>query len=297
MVWSDYLTLKLLNTLLVLWATAADVFVASLTLPPADSKCGYGLGKDTLVTPSPWIYLVLILVHLGFLGTVAFIQWTDEGKEIVLKGLKLRFPFMLALSIAFTTAWVRHMYIVAFIISVFLAITTSHMYLSLKREHTRDPGLFNTSEEIFVHVPFSLYHGWTVFMAVITFIAAVFPTSSHASIVSKIFSIWALACLVAVSFSYALPGRMIHVGSGGDPAGSLVITLGLWAIFAHQHWMNKWAPPPDERNYRDGEIVTWFALAFAIISTWATAWGIWVYAKAARPNRVFLAADDDADTT
>jgi len=75
--------------------------------------------------------------------------------------------------------------------------------------------------------------------------------------------------------------------------GSLVLTLALWAVFAHQLHANKLVPPPDEKNYRDGEIVTWFALAFAIISTWATAYGVFVYHNVLRHGHVRLPLTSD----
>jgi hypothetical protein len=57
--------------------------------PPEQWKYGYGIGKETYLTPAPWIYVVLFLVHVLFAGTVAFAQWTERGRDIVVGGLSL----------------------------------------------------------------------------------------------------------------------------------------------------------------------------------------------------------------
>lgn len=94
----SYLTLQLLNVFTFLWFTAANVFAFSLSFglrdptgidPPDQYKYGYGLGKETYLTPSPWIFVVLFLVHILFAGTVAFAQWTARGKDIVVGALNL----------------------------------------------------------------------------------------------------------------------------------------------------------------------------------------------------------------
>lgn len=97
-IWHSYFTLQLLNVLTFLWFTAANVFAFSLSfglrdytgMDPADQwKYGYGIGKETYLTPAPWIYIILVLVHVLFAGTVAFAQWTDRGKDIVVGALNL----------------------------------------------------------------------------------------------------------------------------------------------------------------------------------------------------------------
>lgn len=87
-----------MNNLTYLWFTAANVFAFSLSFglrdrvgidPPDQWKYGYGIGKETYLTPAPWVYVVLFLVHILFAGTVAFAQWTDRGKDIVVGALNL----------------------------------------------------------------------------------------------------------------------------------------------------------------------------------------------------------------
>lgn len=94
----SFFTLQTLNVLTYLWFTAANVFAFSLSFglrnytgidPPDQYKYGYGIGKETYLTPAPWIFVVLFLVHILFAGTVVFAQWTDKGRDIIVGGLSL----------------------------------------------------------------------------------------------------------------------------------------------------------------------------------------------------------------
>lgn len=82
--------IQLLNLFLFLWYTAANLFIFSLAInvekgtPPT---YGYGLGRETYLTPSPWIFGVLFAIHLLFAGTILYTQWTEKGNELVIEGL------------------------------------------------------------------------------------------------------------------------------------------------------------------------------------------------------------------
>ncbi|KAG9127103.1 hypothetical protein FRC07_000663 [Ceratobasidium sp. 392] len=94
---SQYLTYQLFNTLFFLWFTAENFFVFTLSLglrdptsvdPDPYPRYGFGVGRRTLLTPAPWAFAILFLVHVLFAGTTVFVQWTERGKEIVIRGLK-----------------------------------------------------------------------------------------------------------------------------------------------------------------------------------------------------------------
>ena len=83
---------------------------------------------------------------------------------------------------------------------------------------------------VFVQVPFSLYHGWTVVLVVLSGFEA-FGIDAHkhkADTLTKALVFVALFFLEATGASYAL------YNTDGDLAGSAVITWTLWGIYDNQ---------------------------------------------------------------
>ncbi|KAG8848861.1 hypothetical protein FRB96_000993 [Tulasnella sp. 330] len=231
----------LLNTFLFLWYTAANVFIFSLAFNiDADipRRYGYGLGKPGYLTPSPWIFGVLFIIHLMFAGTILYTQWTEKGNEIVIEELGLQFPLLLVLSTLWAGTWARQLPIPSFIFAVLVCLVSSNIFLRLKRGYPLAADS-EMQERALVHIPFSLYHGWTVFILIVNSFTSFGPTWFHSGPVARFFAIWLLATLCGVSVSYAVATK------GGDIAGAGVITLGLFAIFFESHhyqpeWMH-WA--------------------------------------------------------
>ncbi|KAG8993739.1 hypothetical protein FRB93_001893 [Tulasnella sp. JGI-2019a] len=262
--WREYLTRKLLNIFLFLWYTAANLFIFTLAFnldPQVPPKYGYGLGKQTYLTPSPWIFGVLFLIHLLFAGTILYTQWTEKGNEIVIEELGLQFPLLLALSTLWAGTWARQLPIPSFILALLVCLVSSNIFLRLKRGHPLAADS-EWQEQLFIHIPFSLYHGWTVFILVVNGFTAFGPTWFHSGHVAKFFAIWLLATLCGVSVAYAVATK------GGDITGAGVIMLGLFAIWSESHhYQPKW--------------MYWATLVFAIISLGAVVksavgtWQVW----------------------
>lgn len=86
-------------------------------------------------------------------------------------------------------------------------------------------------DRLFIHAPFSLWHGWIVFSAVIGFFQAF--TSVHEDgpgFWSRLFVIIGMAILVFTAVGY-----VEYKKEKGDLTGALVIALGLLAVFTNQH--------------------------------------------------------------
>lgn len=88
---------------------------------------------------------------------------------------------------------------------------------------------FSVLGAVLVHLPFSLWHGLSVVLAVIAGFAAFGPDAhSHKpGIVSDILFVFALVFLESTAAGYALYDE-------GDIASGAVISLDLLAIFQHQ---------------------------------------------------------------
>jgi len=273
MVVLKYLTLKLFNTLSFLWFTAANVYAFSLLFkkekdigihPPGEKvKLGYGVGKETFLTPDPWVYSVLFLIHLTLAGSVAFAQWTDRGDEILAKRLTWRFSLLMLLSTVWTGTWITRHYNYSLAAALVVAMIASNVYWIIKREF-RLEAAFDTKDQVFIHMPFSLFHGWTVFLLAINVFATFAPISAQSGVATAVFAVWTLAILTGLSVSYAISSLE------GDLPGTIVITLGLVSIFFHQSHPLAHGANSDEAN-----VVRWFAFAFSWISLMAVAKSLW----------------------
>jgi cytochrome c oxidase subunit IV len=86
----------------------------------------------------------------------------------------------------------------------------------------------NWWDRIFVHAPFSLWHGFVVFVAVLNTFAAFTstqedgPDTLHITLV-----IFGLVFLTSTAIGY-----VEYKGAKGDVTGALVIAIGLFGVFA-----------------------------------------------------------------
>jgi hypothetical protein len=83
---------------------------------------------------------------------------------------------------------------------------------------------------VFVHLPFSLYHGWTTVLVVVTAFEAfgVNALEKPAGIATEVFAFLAFFFLESTSVAYA------YSSPEGDIAGAIAISWSLWAIFARK---------------------------------------------------------------
>ena len=120
---------------------------------------------------------------------------------------------------------------------------TQHIYYVVKKYHEPQ----SVVDEIFVRLPFSLYHGWTTVLVVLSAFTAfgVNAEKHHAGIWTKVFVFLALFFLEATAAAYAFSSP-----EGDLPAGAAIAWF-LWAVFVHQ---------------TTNAFVHWTALVFAILA-------------------------------
>lgn len=150
------------------------------------------------------------------------------------------------------------LFVIAFIFALFVSSTVTHIYYIVKKHHSPQ----SLSDELFIHLPFSLYHGWTTVLIVLSLFEAFGANSLNegAGIWTKIFVFLALFFLEATAASYAFSTPE------GDLPASVAIAWSLWAIFAHQ---------------TGSGFVHWSALAFSILAViWVLKGGYGVAVKA-----------------
>ncbi|KAI0373503.1 hypothetical protein BV20DRAFT_962669 [Pilatotrama ljubarskyi] len=234
--WTDGLLLKIVNVIVYFLFLGSNVYTVA---GPSDI---YYTGKDTYVTPAPWAFLIWSLIHLLLLGTIIY-QFFDGGKQVVIDGISWRLPLLAVLNAIYVNLWARHYYIVAFIFALFVSSAVTHIYYVVKKYHEPQ----SAADEIFVHLPFSLYHGWTTVLVILTAFEAfgVNAAVEPAGVWTKVFAFLAFFFLEATAATYAFSS------AEGDLPASIAIAWSLWAIFARQ---------------RHPAFIHWSALAFAILS-------------------------------
>jgi len=234
--WTDGIVLKVVNVLTYLFFLGSNVYTV------AGPSGVYGYGKETYITPASWAFGIWSLIHL-LLGGAMIYQFFPSGKRTIIDGIGWRFPLLAVLNSVYVNVWARQHHIVAFVFALLVSATVSHIYYIVKRSHRGE----NIHDELWIHLPFSLYHGWTTVLAVLTAFEAFGVDAIHhkAGIWTKVFVFLGLLFLEATSAAYAFSSPE------GDLAGAAAITWSLFAIFSHQ---------------RHPAFIHWSALAFAILS-------------------------------
>ncbi|KAG1835611.1 hypothetical protein EV424DRAFT_1531474 [Suillus variegatus] len=236
--WTDDILLKIANIVVYFLFLGSNVYTVAT---PHDI---YFAGRDTYITPAPWAFLIWSLIHLLLLGTIIY-QFTAPGKKVIIDGISWRFPLLGILNAIYVHLWASQHYIFAFVFSLFVSSAISHIYYTVKKFHA--PA--NVGDEVLVHLPFSLYHGWTTVLVVITAFQAFGVNAIYepAGVWTKVFAFLALFFLEATAAAYAFSSPE------GDLPASFAITWSLFAIFAHQ-------------NVHRSGFIHWSALAFALLS-------------------------------
>lgn len=106
------------------------------------------------MTPSAYAFWIWTLIHF-LLFFMMIYQFTDKGKAIVVDRIQYRFAVLGLLNTAFIWLTYRGWYISAFILALLVAGAVSQIYYIINA----DPGECTLATELFVHLPFSLYHG------------------------------------------------------------------------------------------------------------------------------------------
>jgi len=256
--WQDDILLKITNILAYILLAGSNIYTV------AGPKHPYDHGKETYITPAPFAFWIWSLIHLLLLGYIIY-QFTPAGKRVIIDGISWRFPVLLALNAMYVNAWNCGHYYVAFVFALFVSSAVSHIYWVVKKTHAAE----NTGDEVFVHLPFSLYHGWTTFLVVLTTFEAfgVDADTRPAGIYTKIFVFLALLSLESTSVAYSLSCPE------GDLAGAIAISWSLWAVTAHQ---------------QSDLFIHWSAFVFALLSLFSIAKALYGHYVSHRSGSIVL---------
>ncbi|CAG7853321.1 SubName: Full=Uncharacterized protein {ECO:0000313/EMBL:CCA73459.1} [Serendipita indica DSM 11827] len=82
--------------------------------------------------------------------------FSDAWKGII-DGISWRFPLLAILYAIYVNVWSCGHDVIVFFLALFMRSAVSHIYYIVEEHHHGR----NLGDELFVHVPFSLWRGWT----------------------------------------------------------------------------------------------------------------------------------------
>jgi len=222
--WKDSLLLKIVNVLVYLFLFGSNIYASVLPNFNHHDHSNY-IAKNTYITPAPYAFYVWTIINLGLLGFV-ILQFFEAGYELAVEHIGWRFAIVGILNALYAHFYATNNYIVAFIVSLFLASSVSTVYWSLRSHKPQGVGQF-----FCVHLPWSLWHAWSLILVIISAFAAFGRDASHhhAGVWTKLLVAVALTFLALTSVGYAFHGEQ------GDIAGAAVIAWTLLGIFSAQH--------------------------------------------------------------
>lgn len=262
--WKDDIFLKLVNIVMYFFFLGSNVYTV------AGPEGIYHSGRETYFTPAPYAFGIWSLIHFLLLGTIIY-QFNNEGKKTIIDGVGWRFPLLAALNSIYVNVWSRQHYIVAFVFALFVSSGVSHIYYIIKKHHRGG----NVNDELWVHLPFSLWHGWTTVLVLLTTFEAfgVDARTHKAGVFTKVFVFLALLSLESTSAAYAFSSPE------GDIAGSIAIAWSLFAIYHQQ---------------TSSDFIHWSALAFAVLSTLWIIKSLWGHFTSHRSGAILLHDEERA---
>jgi len=235
--WSKHLLLKIANIVGAIFVMGGNVYTV---ISPWDV---YYTGKETYFTPAPWSFFIWPLIHMLILGTCVY-QFSGRGKEVILDKIGWRLPLLDFLNAMYIYSWTTQEYRYALVFVIFSASVVTQI-----REEVKKTQLRNFCDEVFLHLPFSIYHGWAVSLIFLTAFEAfgVDALTQPADAWTKGFVFASFLFLQMTDVAYA------YSAAEGDLPGCLTISWYFFAVVVQQ------AP---ERS----AFTHWIALGFAIFS-------------------------------
>ncbi|KAI6042546.1 hypothetical protein EDC04DRAFT_2866738 [Pisolithus marmoratus] len=152
--WRNHLLLKVANIIGAIFVMGGNVYTV---ISPWDV---YFSGKETYFTPASWSFFVWPLIHMLILGTCIY-QFSGRGKEVIIERIGWKLPLLDFLNAMYIYSWTIQEY--RYGTDLTLVGRSSVYYLrSQIYNDIKERQLRNFCDEVFLHLPFSIYHGWTV---------------------------------------------------------------------------------------------------------------------------------------
>jgi len=211
-----------------LWFLSATVYDVVGPAPSDDTAQKH----LTYITPAFWVNYAWTAVHT-LLGGFIIYQWFEPAHDGTVHGVGWHFVISTALNSIWFSLWSNGRIILAFIAILFTVSSVSFVFYNLEKNHPAS----NWFDRLFIHAPFSIWHGYIVLIATVNLFAIFTSVQEDGPDTLHIL----LAEVALLFLTSTAIGYVEYKHKKGDVVGSLVISYGLFAIFAEQqstiiHW-------------------------------------------------------------
>ncbi|KAF8551162.1 hypothetical protein OG21DRAFT_1513135 [Imleria badia] len=178
-----------------------------------------GLGdKQTYFTPAPWSFVIWPVIHFLILGGCIY-QFSHQGSSIFVDQVGWKLPLLQISNAIYVRSRSNHRYRYAFIWILVTYMVVNQIYRKLSKIPPR-----GIRDQLFCHLPFSLYHGWVLGLV---FLAG-FEAFGVDAITTPAHSGTKIVLIQLFEWVYASPM------AEGDLCACLVVSWFLFAITVEQ---------------------------------------------------------------
>ncbi|KAJ3180722.1 hypothetical protein HDU87_001835 [Geranomyces variabilis] len=219
--------LRVGNTLAFLLFFSSSIY--NVAGPDAGDLGGVYALHPTYLTPAPFTFAIWGLVYFMFAGFIVW-QWFAEKSEsdaVVVDGYGSYFILAAVLTSVWHNLWTSNHLVLSEIILLFASASITVIYHNLNAKPAH-----SAIEQLFVHSPISLLHGFLVFVNWLN-IFAIFTTVKDAHHPSVWHQIAVFAILTKLTFT-AMAYTEVKNYQHGDIAGSFAIVWSMIGVAVQQ---------------------------------------------------------------
>ncbi|CAG8710133.1 5197_t:CDS:2 [Cetraspora pellucida] len=218
---------KILNVIAYICFLDTNLYIG---LGPQNNKSPYSNTHSTYITPASFTFGIWGLIHL-LLGGFVIYQFFTPTEEIVVEGINWHFISISFWNTAWLVLWIYDFLILSCIAILLAVCQFSYVYWILKLKYPPQ----KLDEQLWIHIPFYLYHAWINVIFLLSAFAAFSPeklTDQEPSLFTKVLVFLGLFVLGVIAISYV---------EQFDSFGPIIIAWSLYGIAAGQedefiHW-------------------------------------------------------------
>ncbi|RIB02235.1 hypothetical protein C2G38_1991577 [Gigaspora rosea] len=188
---------------------------------------------STYISPAFFTFFIWAIIHLFLAGFVVY-QSFIALDEVLGKGIKWHFVIVSLLNALWLVLLQEDLILISWLLIIVATWQITIPYLALKNFSIQDK-----YENLFIHIPFSLYHAWIFVIALLTTFALFTPYKPNDSDrdTPPVVLIFVILGLILMEVA-----AIVYIEKFNDVAGASIIAWTLFGIAVEQtdlviHWI------------------------------------------------------------